>query len=230
MEVGENKKFNLKKIFVGITFLFTITLIIYLQISGKVDIDSFSMYIQSHGYFGWLSFVLIYALGTLFAFPGSILTLIAGFVFDSLVGFVLVLIGASIGALLAFLISRYLFHDYFHKKFAHAKFLKYTKTENQKNLTSTIFFMRLLPIFPFNALNYGYGLTKITAGRYFLATLFGIMPGVFVWVFLGSSLKDVFSLKFAGAVVLMIVFAYVVNKLRNRIRFKKSGKTETNIV
>jgi len=223
------KKFNLKKVFIGVVFLIVILIVAYLQIKGYIDIDTFSKYILSHGFLGWFIFVLIYILGTVVAFPGSILTLIAGFVFSSLVGFVLVVIGASIGALLSFLISRYLFRDYFHKKFTHTKFLLWTKTENQKRLTLTIFFMRLLPIFPFNTLNYGSGLTKINVKLYFLATLFGIMPGVFLFVFLGSSLNNIFSLKFLGAVVLLILFSYIVRKIINKTKFKKLGEIDINI-
>ena len=223
MELEENNKIDLKKILIGISFLIVILVVIYLQIKGYIDVDSFSKYINSYGSLGWLIFVIIYVLGIVVVFPASILTLIAGFVFNSLVGFILVIIGASIGALLSFFISRYLFYDYFQNKFANTRFLKWTKTENQKNLTRTIFFMRLLPIFSFNAINYGSGITKITAKRYFLATLLGIMPGTFVYVYLGSNFKNVLSLNFLGAVVLFIVFSYIINKIINRIKFKKSG-------
>jgi len=87
-------------------------------LDGRV-VQETTMYVQSMGLLGWLAFVLLYVLATVVAVPGTILTVISGYVFNTVIGFVLVVIGASLGAMLTFIISRYLFHDYFHRKFAH---------------------------------------------------------------------------------------------------------------
>jgi len=226
----------LSRIALGLVLVIGIIITAILVSKGQFSVDSLVSYVDSLGYLGVIAFIVVYAVGTVFAFPGSILTIAGGYLFNSLFGFISVIIGASIGALMAFLISRYLFHDYFHKKFSQSKLLRWSRLEDQKKLTYLVLVTRLIPLFPFNALNYGFGLTKVKARNYFLASMFGMMPGTFVYVFLGSSLNDIFSLRFIGALLLIVVFSVATYFIKKRVKFKeagevdiKMGKTEVDI-
>ena len=79
-------------------------------------------------------------------------------------------------------------------------------------------FLRLVPLFPFNVLNYAAGLSKIRFMDYLIGTLVGIIPGTFAYVYLGSSLTDILSWKFLSAVALFLVITVVITLIKRRKR------------
>ena len=106
-----------------------------------------------------LLFMLVYALGTVVFLPGSVLTLAGGALFGPLLGTFYNLTGATIGALLAFLVARYLASDWVEQKSGGR--LKQLKQGVEKEGWRFVAFVRLVPLFPFNLLNYALGLTRI---------------------------------------------------------------------
>lgn len=142
-------------------------------------------WIDSLGTIGTLIFILTYIIATVAFLPGSILTLGAGFVFGVVWGTIYVFIGATIGATLAFLVGRYIAREWVAKKIeGKAKFQAIDKAVGREGL-KIVLLTRLSPIFPFNFLNYAYGVTAVTLKDYIIASV-GMIPGTIMYVYIGS--------------------------------------------
>jgi uncharacterized membrane protein YdjX (TVP38/TMEM64 family) len=131
-------------------------------------------------------FIILYIVGAILFVPGSVLTIGAGVLFGLLWGSIYVSIGATIGATAAFLIGRYLARDWVRGQLeGNRKFAAIDQAVGREGW-KIVLMTRLSPIFPFNLLNYAYGLTAVTLRDYLLATWIGIMPGSVLYVYLGS--------------------------------------------
>lgn len=123
--------------------------------------------------------------------PGASLSLIAGLVFGIGWGLLLVLVSATIGATLAFLVARYLVHDRTADMAnRYPRFNAATKAVSEEGW-KVVALLRLSPLIPFNLQNYFYGITDITLWHYVSATLVGILPGALLYVYLGAAGKAV---------------------------------------
>ncbi|MDJ0724225.1 MAG: TVP38/TMEM64 family protein [Prochloraceae cyanobacterium] len=145
--------------------------------------------IQEWGAVGAIAFILLYIVATVAFLPGSILTLGGGFVFDVVFGSIYVFIGATIGAICAFLIGRYLARGWIAQKIAdNQKFSAVDRAVGEQGL-KIVLLTRLSPIFPFNLLNYAYGITGVSLKDYALGSI-GMIPGTVMYVYLGSLAGD----------------------------------------
>ncbi len=137
-----------------------------------------------------LLFVIFYAVATMLAVPGTILTVMGGVIFGSLVGTLLIVTGATIGASGAFFISRFFARDFIADKFAgKAWFIKLEKGVEEEGLYFVLF-MRLVPIFPFNGINFATGLTNVKFKDYLIGTFVGIAPATFAFAHAASSAAE----------------------------------------
>ncbi|BCX08165.1 hypothetical protein NIES592_07790 [Fischerella major NIES-592] len=142
-------------------------------------------WIDGLGAVGALAFILLYIIATVAFLPGSILTLGAGVVFGVVWGSLYVFIGATIGATAAFLVGRYLARGWVAKKIAgNQKFRAIDEAVGREGL-KIVLLTRLSPIFPFNLLNYAYGVTGVSLKDYVLASI-GMIPGTIMYVYIGS--------------------------------------------
>jgi uncharacterized membrane protein YdjX (TVP38/TMEM64 family) len=142
-------------------------------------------WIQGLGAIGAIAFIGIYIVATVAFFPGSILTLGAGVVFGVVLGSLYVFIGATLGATLAFLVGRYLARGWVAKSIeGNPKFRSIDSAVGREGF-KIVLLTRLSPIFPFNALNYAYGLTGVSLKDYFLGSV-GMIPGTIMYVYIGS--------------------------------------------
>jgi uncharacterized membrane protein YdjX (TVP38/TMEM64 family) len=142
-------------------------------------------WIEHQGAIGVLVFILIYIISTVIFFPGTILTLGAGVIFGIAWGSVYVFIGATIGAVGAFLVGRYFARDWVARKIeGNEKFAAIDRAVSKEGF-KIVLLTRLSPAFPFVLLNYAYGLTGVTLKDYFLAS-FGMVPGTIMYVYIGS--------------------------------------------
>ena len=134
------------------------------------------------GPWGPLVFILIYIVAVVAALPGAAITIAAGALFGSVLGVILVNIGATIGASLAFLIGRYFARQAVVNWLSKSdKFQKLDKlTEEHGDIMVAL--TRLVPIFPFNLLNYGFGLTKVPFWTYVFYTWLCTLPGTILFV------------------------------------------------
>jgi uncharacterized membrane protein YdjX (TVP38/TMEM64 family) len=159
---------------------------------GPVIQDKFTMVLstlEDLGPRGPIFFIGIYILSTVLFLPASILTLGAGVVFGVLAGALYVIIGATIGANLAFLIGRYLARDRISQMMSGNKSFQAIDRAIGKEGWKIVGLIRLSPAFPFNVLNYALGLTQVSFGDNLIGT-FGIIPGTFMYVYIGSLAGD----------------------------------------
>jgi uncharacterized membrane protein YdjX (TVP38/TMEM64 family) len=132
-----------------------------------------------------LVFIIIYVIATVAFLPGSVLTLGAGVLFGVIEGSIYVFIGATLGATLAFLVGRYLARGWISQKIAgNQKFQVIDQAVGKEGL-KIVLLTRLSPIFPFNLLNYGLGVTGVSLKDYVLGSL-GMIPGTVMYVYIGS--------------------------------------------
>ena len=139
--------------------------------------------------------MVIYILVVALSLPGaSVLSLAVGFVFGLWLGWLLLLVSATIGAVLVFLLVRYFFYDWAKAKIDKITIAQKITTEFEQHSFNYLLFLRLVPLFPFWLVNLTIAFTSIKTSEYALGTFLGIMPGSFVFANLGSSLADIKSL------------------------------------
>ncbi|NET01584.1 MAG: TVP38/TMEM64 family protein [Sphaerospermopsis sp. SIO1G2] len=142
-------------------------------------------WIDSLGAVGAIVFICIYIIATVAFLPGSILTLGSGVLFDVVLGSIYVFIGATLGATLAFLVGRYLARNWVSSKIAdNNKFAAIDQAVGREGL-KIVLLTRLSPIFPFNLLNYAFGITAVSLKDYFIGCV-GMIPGTIMYVYIGS--------------------------------------------
>ena len=151
-------------------------------------------WISHLGVWGPVVFVLIYVMACVLLVPGSLLTLGAGVVFGLVRGTIIVAIGATLGATAAFLVGRYLARDFVARKIAGDARFKAIDDVVAREGWKIVLLARLSPAFPFNLLNYAFGVTQVSLRDYFFASLAGMLPGTILFVYLGQLAGDLASL------------------------------------
>jgi uncharacterized membrane protein YdjX (TVP38/TMEM64 family) len=153
-------------------------------------LDDIFNWIDSLGYIGGIAFVIIYILSTIAFIPATALTLGAGAVFGVIWGSIYVFVGATLGAIAAFLIGRYLARDWIGKKIAgNQQFVAIDKAVAQSGF-KIVLLTRLSPVFPFNLLNYAFGITGVGLKDYAIASI-GMLPATVLYVYIGSLASDI---------------------------------------
>ncbi|MBC1241076.1 TVP38/TMEM64 family protein [Nostoc sp. 2RC] len=143
------------------------------------------IWVESLGIFGPIAYIVIYNLATLLFIPGSLLTLKGGCLFGVFWGSVYVLIAAIIGATLAFLIGRHFSRNWVYQQMEKYPKFKAIDLAVAKEGWKIVLLTRLSPLFPFNLLNYAFGVTQVSLKDYILGS-FGIIPGTVMYVYIGS--------------------------------------------
>ena len=137
----------------------------------------------------------------------------SGAIFGAVTGTAYAVIGATCGAAIAFLLVRYLLHDFVERKLG--KRLEEINREMDRSGFNYLLFLRLVPLFPFFAVNLAAALTRLRFPTFIIGTLIGIIPGGFVYANAGASLSsietlgDVASPRVIGAFILLGVFSLV---------------------
>ncbi len=165
-------------------FVFIVALLIYLARVYKIEelIGGLKSWVEAQGAVAPLVYIGVYALATVFAVPASALTLMAAPIFGVYFGVLYVMIGANIGASLCFLISKYFARNTIRGILDKNEKFKKLEDLTEKNGYIIVAITRLVPLFPFNLLNYGFGLTNIPFKVYFLWTAICILPGIVLYV------------------------------------------------
>jgi uncharacterized membrane protein YdjX (TVP38/TMEM64 family) len=189
------------------------------------------------GSWGLFLFILIYILACVFFIPGSILTLGAGVLFGVVKGSIIVSIAATVGATCAFLVGKYLARDWVARKIrANPKFQAIDEAVAREGW-KIVGLTRLSPIFPFNLLNYAYGLTRVSLRDYFFASWVGMMPGTVMYVYIGSLAGEIakigsqqhsrtsaeWALYILGLIATAAVTVYITRIARAALGKKVSG-------
>jgi uncharacterized membrane protein YdjX (TVP38/TMEM64 family) len=186
------------------------------------------LWIDSLGAWGPLVFVFLYAVAVVAAVPGSALTVASGALFGSALGVIVVSAGSTLGASLSFLIARHFARG------ATARWLK--KNEKfrqldeltQKRGAIIVALTRLVPLFPFNLLNYGFGLTAVPFWTYVFWSWLCMLPGTAVYVMGGDAFTR--GLSQGGlpwGLIAAVVVAVILLLLLVRYAQKKLKENET---
>ncbi|XP_074268961.1 uncharacterized protein LOC141592255 [Silene latifolia] len=140
----------------------------------------------------WGPFVLAvaYIPLTVLAVPASVLTLGGGYLFGLPLGFIADSVGATLGATVAFLLGRTIGKSYVMSKLKNYPKFHAVAIAIQRSGFKIVFLLRLVPLLPFNMLNYLLSVTPVSLGAYMLATWLGMMPITFAFVYVGTTLKD----------------------------------------
>ena len=147
------------------------------------------------GWTGWFSFLAFYAVACLFFVPGSIMAFGAGALYGFWGGLLLALLGNGLSAILSLLITRYLLHDWSSRFFSRNPMMHALATAVQKDGWRIVCLCHLTPIMPFSVVNYAFGLTRIPAVEYLPATLLGGLPANGVYVYLGTIIGNLATLR-----------------------------------
>lgn len=151
-------------------------------------------------------YFLVYVISTAVSLPGAaVLTLLGGAIFGLTVGTIVVSFASTIGATLAFLISRFLLFDWVKTKFRSR--YESVQKEFEKNGSFFVFSIRLAPMIPFFVANMVLGLTPIRVGAFYLASQIGMLPGTIVYVNAGKELGQLDSL--SGILTLELLLAFL---------------------
>jgi uncharacterized membrane protein YdjX (TVP38/TMEM64 family) len=169
-------------------------------------------------------YILIYLASVAFSVPGAtVLTLAGGFLFHLLPGIIYVNIGATLGATLAFLLSRYILGNAIQNKYGTQ--LERFNRELDENGHLYLLTIRFIPVFPFFLINILSGLTKTPLRTFVWTTAAGILPGSLVYTFAGSQLGTINSVGdlFAGRILvafLLLAALSLVPLVLKKIRAK----------
>lgn len=190
----------------------------------KQQQSTFNQYYLDNPLLVILIFVAVYILMAGASLPfATLLTVLAGAIFGTLVGSIVVSFASAIGATIAFLVSRFLFRDAVESKFGDR--LAKLQDGIEREGAFYVFGLRLVPIFPFVMLNSLLGLTKIKTWTYYWSSQLGMLLGTIVYVNAGKELANIDSLEdiaspqllasFIALGILPIVSKYILNFLRS---------------
>jgi uncharacterized membrane protein YdjX (TVP38/TMEM64 family) len=186
--------------------------------------DNLLEYVKNYYILSVLVFIIIYLAVVALSIPGAtILTILGGFFFGPWAGTLFVNFGATFGAFAIFLIARFFLGENLQKKYE--KQLGKFNKEIAENGKSYMLTLRLIPIFPFFLINILAGLTTLPALTFLWTTALGIIPGSFVYAYIGyagtsmTETQGVFTPQILTALILLSVLSLVpviVKKIKNR--------------
>ena len=197
---------------------------------------------EEHPLLAGLMYFAVYVAVTALSVPGAaIMTLAGGALFGFWYALLLVSFASSIGATLAFLVSRVLLRDWVQGRFARQ--LRAVNAGFARDGAFYLFSLRLVPIFPFFAINLLMGLLPIAAGRYYWVSQLGMLPATAVYVNAGTQLGQlqsaagIISAPLLGSFVLLAVFPFLAKWLlaylqsrRVLARYRRPRRFDTNLV
>jgi uncharacterized membrane protein YdjX (TVP38/TMEM64 family) len=159
-----------------------------LALAGIALGDELATWVAGLGIWAPIGFVLLYSISTIAVIPGGIFDVVGGAVFGPYLGTLLDLVGGSLGAALAFLVARYVARDWLEAR-AGPRLQGIMRSVDAEGWRF-VAFVRLVPIFPYNIVNYLFGLTHIPFHHYVLATVLFMAPSTIAYTFLGYASRE----------------------------------------
>jgi len=183
-------------------------------------------WIKSQGALGALVFILIYVVAVVGALPAAPISVAAAALFGSVWGVILINIGATLGASLAFLVGRYVAREAVVNWLGRNERFRRLDQLTEEHGAIIVALTRLVPIFPFNLLNYGFGLTRVAFWTYVFWTWLCIIPGTVLYVVGADAVLQGLAqgtvpwplvLVFGGALIFLTILArFAKRRLRAR--------------
>jgi uncharacterized membrane protein YdjX (TVP38/TMEM64 family) len=202
------------------------------QLPIRENLDRLNAVIKNLGPWGMIVFGVIYVIATVLLVPGAAITLAAGFIFGLLWGTITASVASTTGAALAFLVARYLARDRVEIMAKnHPRFAAVDRAVRQGGW-KFVGLLRLSPAIPFNLQNYLYGLTGIRFWPYVLTSWIAMLPGTFMYVYLGylgrtgvaaaadngTAGTGIWALRIAGFIATVVVTIYITKLARSALR------------
>jgi uncharacterized membrane protein YdjX (TVP38/TMEM64 family) len=207
--------------------------VIGVQLSGAIHYlqqEKLQELIASYGALAPAIYILIYALAPVLFLPGLPITIVGGIVFGPLWGVVYTITGATIGASLAFLVARYVARDWVTSKLTGPKWAKLDQ-EVAHHGWKVVAFTRLIPAFPFNLLNYAFGLTKVSFFPYIITSFVCMLPACIAFIVFSSSILGLVkgrvsstALLGIGLIVVVSLIPVVYRRFRGRLAAEVSAE------
>lgn len=203
----------IKYILSGIIIIVLIGIILKI-LSLDIDATDIQNYVTSFGDLAPIIYIIMFALVPLTLFPDSILAIGGGLIFGLSKGYVYTVIGALIGATISFYISRKLGRDFVKK-------ITKEKLDNIEDMIDSngffiILMLRLIPLFPFDIISYGAGLTSVKYKDFIIATFIGTIPGILVFTNIGAQSINIgsgsFYMSIGSLVLLVLISIFLKNK------------------
>lgn len=183
------------------------TCVLVLALSGSVSVNRVRDAAEGHGLLGPVLFVAASSALTVAFFPGPILAGASGLVFGTALGFPVSLVSAVLGATLAFAVARWWAHDAV-VEVAGPRVQGFRAFVGRRGFFA-IFYARLAPGVPYNAVNYAAGLTPVRLGVFATATAIGAAPRAFAYTALGGQIGNLGSWQTVLALAVLVVMALV---------------------
>ncbi len=221
---------TLKK-FMPLIIIGVILAVIFLSpIKNYLNIEFFTDTINSiqSSPYAPIIFILMYIIAVVLLVPGLALTLLAAPIFGLWQGILYVVIASNIGCSLSFFIARFLGKDFVLKIFKGNKLFDSMNAKIEKNGLIYMFYLRLIPVFPFNLVNYAPGVTSIKYSQYAIATFFGMLPGTSIYCYAAYTATDIAEnpIGIVVSVGVLILFT-VVTSMISKKQSKKEDKEIT---
>ncbi|PCJ92528.1 MAG: pyridine nucleotide-disulfide oxidoreductase [Porticoccaceae bacterium] len=218
-----------------ITLLLVIALIVgaYIIFDGKqyLSLEFFQNLYQQEPELTAAAYFIIYVIAAGLSLPGAaLLTIIGGMIFGLLTGFLLVSFASTLGATLAFLVSRFLLRDWVQSKFS--GYLGAINQGMEKDGAFYLFTLRLIPVVPFWVINLVMGVTPMKVLTFYLVSQVGMLAGTAVYVNAGAELGAVEEFSAAGILtptlllsfILLAMFPFIVRAVLNVLQRRKVYK------
>ncbi len=201
---------NKKRVYFGgfafstLLVLFAVSLLTF-RFMKNLSLQQLKAAIESLGGMAPVVFILMCAVRGVVFIPCGLLSALGGLLFGPLFGTVFTLIGLTVGAVITFYLARVLGKSWAERTLGH----KYDRYEGyiSKDSFYSIFLMRVVPILPFDVVSCMAGISRARVDKYILATLIGSLPGVFIYVFFGDSVKSLSIRRVVFSAAFIIVFA-----------------------
>lgn len=187
-------------------------------IANKIDLETLRDFIEGFGYIGPLIYILIVTIAPALMLPGSPFIIAGGILFGSFWGVVYGITGATTGACLAFLVSRYLLREWIESKLVSPGWVK-LKNKTEKHGWKIVAITRLIPFVPFNLLSYALGLTRIKFSHYVITSFICMLPGCIAYILLSSSILDLIKGKVTAELLSGVIIIFILSLLP--VYFKK---------
>lgn len=207
-------KDNLLKYFISIVFITVLTFIVHKIFKIDIGINDIKDYVSSFGNLAPVIYIIMFALVPLTLFPDSILAIAGGLLFGLYNGYIYTAVGALVGSTISFYISKKLGRNIV-KKLTKDKLDNVEEMINNKGFY-IIFLLRLIPLFPFDVISYGAGLTKVRYKDFILATFLGTIPGILVFTNIGAQSLNIGSSSFYISISSLILLILISIILKNK--------------
>lgn len=191
------------------------------------DVALMREFFKGLGVGGYLAFVAVSVLVSVFLLPGQFLAVIAGLTYGGLQGGLLTAVGATIGSYISFVIGKRLARDYIVNKFGGNPVFQKIERGVKENGMSFLILTRLVPVFPFAIQSYAYALTPMGAGMFTLISFVTMLPASFIYACMASEIvMDGFSLKILTEFAVAGVILFIISFIPKRIAKKRNIKFE----